>query len=64
MEKLLTDVAIEIASRITVATADPMEDVGSLRATCLQMRRVCDDAIVGRSIPLWRVLLHGIQLGT
>ena len=28
------------------------------------MRRVCGDAVVGRSIPLWWVLLHGKQLGT
>ena len=28
------------------------------------MRRVCGDAIVGQSIPLWRVLLRGIQHGT
>ena len=58
------DVAIEIASRIAVAAADPIEDLGSLRATCSQMRKVCGDAIVGQSIPLRQVLLHGIQCGT
>jgi hypothetical protein len=46
------------------AAVDPMEDLGSLWATCLQMRRVCGDVIVGRSIPLRRVLLRGIHLGT
>jgi hypothetical protein len=64
MEKLLTDMAIEIASRITAAAADLMEDLRSLRATCSQMRRVCDDAVVGWSIPLRQVLLCGIHLGT
>ena len=64
MEKLLTDVAIEIASCAVMATADPMKDLGSLRATCSQMRRVCGDAVVGRSMPLQRVLLCGIQHGT
>ena len=28
------------------------------------MHRVCGDAVVGRNIPLWRLLLHGIHLGT
>jgi hypothetical protein len=28
------DVAIEIASCVTMAAADPMEDLGSLQATC------------------------------
>jgi hypothetical protein len=28
------------------------------------MRRVCGDAVVGRSVPLRQVLLRGIQLGT
>ena len=28
------------------------------------MRRVCGDAVVGWSIPLWWVLLRGIQRGT
>jgi len=64
MEKLLMDVAVEIASRIAVATADPTEDLGSLRASYSQMRRVCGDVVVGRSIPLRRVLLRGIQLWT
>ena len=63
MEKLLTDVAIEIVSHVAVATADPMEDLGSLRATCSQMRMVCGDTVVGRSRPLRRVLLRGITLG-
>ena len=58
------DMVVEIASRVTVATVDPMEDLGSLRATCSHMHRVCGDAIVGQSIALQRVLLHGIQLGT
>ena len=64
MEKLPIDVAIEIASRVAAATADPMEDLGNLWATSSQMRRVCGDAVVGRSIPLRRVLLRGIQHGT
>jgi hypothetical protein len=64
MEKLPTDVVVKIASRTAMVAADPMEDLGSLRATCSQMRRVCGDAVVGQSIPLRRVLLHGIQLGT
>jgi hypothetical protein len=58
------EVVVEISSRITAATTDPMEDLGSLRATCSQMRRVCGDAIVGRIIPLQRVLLRGMQCGT
>ena len=64
MEKLLTDVAVEIASHVAAAAADPMEDLGSLRVTCSQMRMVCGDAVVARSIPLRRVLLRGIQRGT
>ena len=64
MEKLPTDMAIEIASRVAAAAADPMEDLGSIWATCSQMRRVCGDVVVGQSIPLRRVLLHGIQRGT
>ena len=64
MEKLPKDMAVEIASRVATATADPMEDLGSLRATCSQMCRVYDDTVVGRSIPLHRVLLRGIHLGT
>ena len=58
------DVAVEIASRIATAIADPMEDLGSLWATCSQMRKVCSDAVVGQSIPLWWVLLCGTQHGT
>jgi hypothetical protein len=34
MEKLSTDVAIEIARHVPVAVVDPMEDLGSLQATC------------------------------
>ena len=64
MEKLPKDMAIEIASCIVVAVVDPVEDLGILRATCSQIHRVCSDAIVGQSIPLWWVLLHGIHLGT
>ena len=64
MEKLPKDMAVEIASHIAAAAADPMEDLGSLWATFSQMCRVCGDAIVGRSIPLQRVLLCGIHLGT
>ena len=64
MEKLSTDVAIEIASCITVAVVDPKEDLRSLWATYSQMRRVCGEAIVGWSIPLQWVLLRGIQHGT
>ena len=64
MEKLPKDMVVEISSHVIVGTADPMEDLDSLRATCSQMCRVCVDAVVGRSIPLWRVLLHGIYLGT
>jgi len=63
MEKLSMDVAIEIASHVIVAVADLMEDLGNLRATYSQMRWVCGDTIVGRSIPLRRVLLCVIQLG-
>ena len=64
IEKLLVDVAVEIASYIAVAIADPTEDLGSLWATCSQMRKVCSDAVVGQSIPLQRVLLRGKQHGT
>jgi hypothetical protein len=60
MEKLPMDVVVEIASRVAATAADPMEDLGSLWAT----RWVRGDAIVGRSIPLRRVLLRGIQRGT
>ena len=57
------DVAIDIASRVAMATVDPMEDLGSLWATCSQMCRVCGDAVVGQIIQLRWVLLCG-QLGT
>jgi hypothetical protein len=33
MEKLSMEMAIKIASRVVAAAADPMEDLGSLRAT-------------------------------
>jgi hypothetical protein len=64
MEKLSMDIVVVIASRVAVAAMNPMEDLGSLRASCSQMCRVCGDTVVGRSIPLWRVLLRGKQLGT
>jgi hypothetical protein len=64
MEKLSTDMTVEIASGVAVVVANPIEDLGSLWATYSQMRRVCGDTVVGRSIPLWRVLLRGIHVGT
>ena len=64
MEKLPKDMAVEIASRVAAAAVDPMKDLGSLWATCSQMRKVCSDAVVGQSIPLQRVLLRGKQHGT
>ena len=64
MEKLPTKVAIQIANRIAMAIADSMEDLGSMRATYSQMRRVYGDAVVGWIIPLWWVLLRGMQRGT
>jgi hypothetical protein len=33
MEKLPKDMAVEIASHVATAVADPMEDLGSLQAT-------------------------------
>ena len=57
------DMAVEIASRVAAAAADPMEDLGSLQPRCLQMHRICGDAVVGQSIPLRQVLLRGIHLG-
>jgi hypothetical protein len=47
MEKLLMDMAVEIASRVATAAADPVKDLGSMWATCSQMRRVCGDTVVG-----------------
>jgi hypothetical protein len=64
MEKLSTDMTVEIASRVAAAVANPIEDLGSLWATYSQMRRVCGDIVVGRSIPLLWVLLRGIHVGT
>jgi hypothetical protein len=46
------NVAIEIASRVAAAAADPIKDLGSLWETYSQMCRVCGDTIMGRSIPL------------
>jgi hypothetical protein len=59
----LADLPIEVLSaktamRVTIAAADPMEDLRRLCATCTQMRTVCSDAVVGRSIPLLPVLLR------
>jgi hypothetical protein len=34
MEKLPKDMAVEIASHVATAAADPMEDLGSMQATC------------------------------
>ena len=64
MDTLLKDMAVEISSRVATVTMDRMEHLGSLWATYSQMRRVCGDAVVGQSIPLWQVLLRGIHLGT
>jgi hypothetical protein len=47
MEKLPMVVDVNIASRTATVAADPMEDLGSLRATYSQMRRVCSDARSG-----------------
>jgi len=58
MEKLPPELAAKVTSRVAKAAADPMEDLGNLRALCSQMRRACGDAYVGRSIPLERVLRH------
>ena len=58
------DVAVEIANHVAATAADPMKDLGSLWATYSQMHRVCDDVVLGWSIPLQRLLLCGIHLGT
>ena len=52
MEKLPQELAAEVASRVAKAVVDPMENLDSLRASCSQMQRACDDAYVGWSIPL------------
>ena len=46
------ELATEVASHVAKATADPMEDLGSLWATCSHMRRACGTVYVGQSIPL------------
>ena len=64
MDTLLKDMAVEISSRVATVTMDRMEHLGSLWATYSLMRRVCGDTVVGRRIPLRRVLLCGIKSGT
>jgi hypothetical protein len=59
----LEDLPIEflsakIATCVAAAAADPMEDLRRFRATCMQMRTVCSNIVVGRSIPLLPVLQH------
>ena len=56
MEKLPPELAAEVASRVSKAAADPMEDLASLWPSCSQIRRAYSDAYVGQSIPLEPVM--------
>lgn len=56
MGDLPKELSVEIAKRVAASAANPMEDLGRLHATCLRMRTVCSDAVVGQSIPLQPVL--------
>uniref|UniRef100_K3YZK0 F-box domain-containing protein n=1 Tax=Setaria italica TaxID=4555 RepID=K3YZK0_SETIT len=51
---LPTEVAIEIAGHLAATLERPMDDLHSLRETCLFMRRVCSDRAVGRRVALDR----------
>ena len=56
MDWLSMEVAEDIAGHVAKQSNAPMDDLASLRATYLDMRRVCGTAEVGRRIPLRRVL--------
>jgi hypothetical protein len=58
MDWLPTEVAEDIAGCVAEQSYAPMDDLASLRATCLDMRRVCGTAEVGQHIPLHWVLQH------
>jgi hypothetical protein len=50
---LPTEVNIDIISHLAATSKRAMDDFRSLRATCREMRRVCNNAAVG-----WRVALE------
>ena len=56
MDRLPMELAVDIAGCIAEQSYAPMDDLASLWATCLFMRRVCGTAEVSRHIPLRRVL--------
>ena len=56
MDWLPTKVAKGIAGHIAKQSYAPMDDLGSLQATCSNMRRVCGTTKVAQLIPLHRVL--------
>ena len=58
MDRLPMELAADITGRVAEQSYAPMDDLASLRPTCLFMRRVCGTAEVGRRIPLRQVLQH------
>jgi hypothetical protein len=49
---LLGELAIEIASHLTVTSVQPMDDLYSLWVTCSSMHRICDNLAIGRRMAL------------
>jgi hypothetical protein len=56
MDRLLMELAMEITGRIDEQSYAPMDDLGSLLATCTFMCRLCGTVKVDRRIPLHQVL--------
>jgi len=61
--QLLTELTIEIASRVAAQSEDAMVDLGNLRATCKAMCVVCGAAKVGRRLALRCVLRRRFYIG-
>lgn len=56
MDKLSPKMLAKVESHVTKAADHPMEDLRNLWASCSRMQTTCNDPLVGRSIPLERVL--------
>ena len=61
--QLLTELMIEIASRVAAQSEYAMADLGNLHATCKAMCVVCGTAKVGRRLALRCVLRRRFYLG-
>lgn len=59
MERLPSDLSVEIAKHVAESAENPMDELAHLRATNADMRKACSNPAVGRSIPLCWVLHRG-----